>query len=155
MQRVALLEAWKAFEEANGTEADVAKVQGMMPIVGRKQHVDKETGQVVEGEIFHLFSLERVAKRVLDWELVFADDEREVNPASFKLLQMAHAWKTAQGKKGGASTVLSGFVAATKPDVSNDPVRSSSRSQDVAMREREEDEEGSDVASSDGESEVA
>lgn len=52
MQRVALLEAWKAFEEANGSEADVAKVQGMMPIVGRKQHVDKETGQVVEGDIF-------------------------------------------------------------------------------------------------------
>ncbi|KAF8134541.1 hypothetical protein EV363DRAFT_1257762 [Boletus edulis] len=132
-ERVALLEAWKAFEEANGTEADVAKVQGMMPIVGRKQHVDKETGQVVE-----------------DWELVFADDEREVNPASFKFLQMAHAWKSAQGqglKKGGGSTVLSGFVAATKPDVSsNDPERSSSRSRDVEMHEREDD-----VASSDGE----
>lgn len=145
-----MLEAWKAFEEANGTEADVAKVQSMMPIVGRKQHVDKETGQVVEGEIIH-FSLERVGNGVLDWELVFADDEREVNPASFKLLQMAHAWKNAQGKKGGGSTVLSGFVAATQPDVSNDPVRSSSRSQNVAMHEREEDGEGSDVASSDGE----
>jgi len=52
-QRVALLEAWKAFEQANGTETDVAKVQGMMPIVGRKQHVDKETGQVVEGMVSH------------------------------------------------------------------------------------------------------
>lgn len=146
-----MLEAWKAFEEANGTEGDIAKVQGMMPIVGRKQHVDKETGQVVEGEIIHLVSLGHVGNGVLDWELVFADDEREVNPASFKLLQMAHAWKNAQGKKGGGSTVLSGFVAATKPDVSNDPIRSSSKSQDVAMREREEDDEGSDVASSDGE----
>ncbi|KAN0091262.1 hypothetical protein V8E55_004828 [Tylopilus felleus] len=134
-ERVALLEAWKAFEEANGTEADVAKVQGMMPIVGRKQHVDKETGQVVE-----------------DWELVFADDEREVNPASFKFLQMAHAWKNSQAKKGGGSTLLSGFVAASKPDASwNDPERSSSRSQDVTMREREADDGGSDVASSDGE----
>ena len=27
----------------------MTKVQGMMPIVGRKQHVDKETDQVVEG----------------------------------------------------------------------------------------------------------
>lgn len=150
MQRVALLEAWKAFEEASGTEADVAKVQGMMPIVGRKQHVDKETGQVVEGEILHFSSLDFVVDCVLDWELVFADDEREVNPASFKFMQMAHAWKNAQGKKSGGSTVLSGFVTATKPDVSNDPGRNSSRSQDVAMRERGDD-GGSDVASSDGE----
>lgn len=89
---------------------------------------------------------------MLDWELVFADDEREVNPASFKFLQMAHAWKSTQGKKGGPSAVLSGFVTATKPDVSlHDPERSSSRSQDVVMRERREDDEGSDVASSDGE----
>lgn len=50
-QRVALLEAWKKLEQDHGTEDDVAKVQTMMPIVGRKQHVDKETGQVVEGEI--------------------------------------------------------------------------------------------------------
>ena len=38
-----------AFEQANGTEADAAKVQGMMPIVERRQHIDKETGQVIEG----------------------------------------------------------------------------------------------------------
>lgn len=89
---------------------------------------------------------------MLDWELVFADDEREVNPASFKLLQMAHAWKSAQGKKGGGSAVLSGFVAATKLDTSSDPVRDSSKSQDVATRERGlEDDDVSDVASSDAE----
>lgn len=147
-----MLEAWKAFEEANGTEADVAKVQGMMPIVGRKQHVDKETGQVVEGEPFYFSSWSVWLMFLPDWELVFADDEREVNPASFKFLQMAHAWKNSQAKKGGGSTLLSGFVAASKPDASwNDPERSSSRSQDVTMREREADDGGSDVASSDGE----
>lgn len=31
-----------------------------------------------------------------DWDMLFADDEREANPTSFKLLQMAHAWKNAQ-----------------------------------------------------------
>lgn len=61
MQRVALLEAWKAFEEMNGNETDVAKVQDMMPIVGRKQHVDKETGQVVEGAILHFPPLKVVS----------------------------------------------------------------------------------------------
>ncbi|KAF8069179.1 pre-mRNA-splicing factor CLF1 [Lyophyllum atratum] len=99
-ERVALLEVWKTFEETRGTEADVAKVQGMMPIVSKRRVVDEETGETVE-----------------DWDLVFADDEREANPTSFKFLQMAHAWKTAQAAKdagdGGRSTVLSGFTAAT------------------------------------------
>ncbi|GLB42431.1 putative pre-mRNA-splicing factor CLF1 [Lyophyllum shimeji] len=103
-ERVALLEVWKTFEETHGTDADVAKVQGMMPIVTKRRHVDEETGETVE-----------------DWDLVFADDEREANPTSFKFLQMAHAWKTAQAGKnagggggaGGASSVLSGFMPAT------------------------------------------
>ncbi|KAF5378886.1 hypothetical protein D9615_006985 [Tricholomella constricta] len=98
-ERVALLEVWKTFEETHGTEAEVAKVQGMMPIVSKRRHVDKETGETVE-----------------DWDLVFADDEREANPTSFKFLQMAHAWKTSQAAKsavaGGGSSVLSGFMAA-------------------------------------------
>ncbi|KAJ6623458.1 hypothetical protein B0H10DRAFT_2162458 [Mycena sp. CBHHK59/15] len=93
-ERVALLEVWKTFEEANGSTDDVAKVQGMMPIVSKRRHVDKETGQTVE-----------------DWDMVFADDERESNPTSFMFLQKAHAWKNAQAKSGG--TVLSGFTAAT------------------------------------------
>lgn len=83
-----------------------------MPIVGRKQHVDKETGQVVEGR--HSESLRPVFARLklsLDWELVFADDERESNPTSFKFLQMAHAWKNMQAKKTGGSALLSGFSA--------------------------------------------
>lgn len=51
LQRYALLEVWKTFEEKHGTSDDIAKVQGMMPIVSKKRHVDEETGQVVEGEI--------------------------------------------------------------------------------------------------------
>lgn len=48
-----------------------------------------------------------------DWELVFADDERDANPTTFKFLQMAHAWKSSQGRKPGGSGILSGFTAAT------------------------------------------
>lgn len=128
-ERVALLESWKAFEQENGSENDVAKVQGMMPIVGRKQHVDKETGQVVE-----------------DWELVFADDEREANPRSFKFLQMAHAWKHSQAKKSGGTGILSGFTPATSSTLE------SAQNDDVRMEDRKEQEDShSDVASSDGE----
>jgi crooked neck len=35
--------------------------------------------------------------------MLFADDEREANPTSFKLLQMAHAWKNAQANTGADS----------------------------------------------------
>ncbi|KAG2747056.1 TPR-like protein [Suillus brevipes Sb2] len=128
-ERAALLESWKAFEQERGSESDVAKVEGMMPIIGRKQHVDKETGQVVE-----------------DWELVFADDEREANPRSFKFLQMAHAWKHSQAKKSGGTGILSGFTPATTS------VPESTQNDDVRMEDRrEQDDSHSDVASSDGE----
>ncbi|KAF7967533.1 hypothetical protein HWV62_31497 [Athelia sp. TMB] len=131
-ERVALLEAWKKFEEEHGSEEHVAKVQGMMPIVGRKQHVDTETGQVVE-----------------DWELVFADDEREANPTSFKFLQMAHAWKNSQAKKAGGSGLLSGFTAAASTSEKTPLDTNESGTQDVVMG-RDEDTK-SDVSSSDDE----
>ncbi|KAF8155710.1 hypothetical protein B0H34DRAFT_714476 [Crassisporium funariophilum] len=118
-ERVALLEVWKTFEQSHGSADDVAKVQGMMPIVTKKRHVDQETGQTVE-----------------DWDLVFADDERESNPTTFKFMQMAHAWKQAQvkgaGGAGGATSLLSGFTAAK------------------ASVEEDDDDAGSDVASSQG-----
>lgn len=98
-ERVALLEVWKTFEENHGSPAEVKKVEGMMPIVSKRRVVDQETGQTVE-----------------DWDLVFADDERESNPTSFKFLQMAHAWKQAQivgGAGGKGPAVLSGFTPAS------------------------------------------
>jgi crooked neck len=112
----------------------VAKVQGMMPIVGRKQHVDKETDQVVEGGCL-LSSVDVLVSDQFcgdtDWELVFADDEREANPTSFKFLQMAHAWKNSQARKTGASGLISGFTAATA--TSEDAVPSTSASANVDM----------------------
>ncbi|KAJ7510024.1 pre-mRNA-splicing factor CLF1 [Mycena galericulata] len=103
-ERVALLEVWKTFEESHGSSDQVAKVEGMKPIVSKRRHVDTETGQTVE-----------------DWDMVFADDERESNPTTFKFLQMAHAWKNAQAK-----LPLSGFTAVTvKEDDAHSDVASS------------------------------
>lgn len=89
-----------------------------------------------------------------DWEMVFADDEREANPTSFKFLQMAHAWKSAQAKKTGAPTtgLLSGFTMATETNSATNGVHTSGteeKTEDVNM-ERNGD-ATSDVASSDGE----
>ncbi|KAG1751904.1 hypothetical protein EDB19DRAFT_1674471, partial [Suillus lakei] len=128
-ERAALLESWKAFEQEHGSESDVAKVEGMMAIIGRKQHVDKETSQVVE-----------------DWEFVFADDKREANPRSFTFLQMTHTWKYSQAKKSGWTGIISGFTTATST------APGSTQNDDVRMEERrEQDDSHSDVASSDGE----
>ncbi|CAL1701447.1 unnamed protein product [Somion occarium] len=106
-ERVALLEVWKSFEEKNGTADDITKVQGMFPIVSKKRRVDEETGQVVE-----------------DWDMVFADDEREAHPTTFKFLQMAHAWS--QAKKSGQtvppSALLSGVPQAQRPSTSPEKV---------------------------------
>ncbi|KDQ31821.1 hypothetical protein PLEOSDRAFT_48867 [Pleurotus ostreatus PC15] len=115
-ERVALLNVWKTYEENHGSADDVAKVQAMMPIVSKRRVVDQDTGQTVE-----------------DWDLVFADDERESNPTSFKFLQMAHAWKASQAKKPG--TTLSGFTAATS----------------TSTKATHDKDTGSDVASSDDE----
>jgi len=67
--------------------------------------------------------------------MVFADDERESNPASFKFLQMAHAWKLAQAKKAGASAAVPADHKTTPP--TND-----------AERGQADDDAISDVASS-------
>ncbi|KAH9478593.1 NineTeen Complex (NTC) component [Psilocybe cubensis] len=123
-ERVALLEVWKTFEQNHGGPEDVKKVQDMMPIVTKKRHVDQETGQTVE-----------------DWDLVFADDERESNPTSFKFMQMAHAWKQAQAKNaagGGSSSLLSGFTAA-----------SATKASEEDESEEEDQDQDQDVASSD------
>jgi crooked neck len=81
-----------------------------------------------------------------DWELVFADDEREANPTSFKFLQMAHAWKNSQARNTGAPGLLSGFTTTA---TSNDTVPSTSATADVEM-DRNPDVR-SDLSSSDDE----
>lgn len=132
-QRVALLNVWKTYEENHGSADDVAKVQAMMPIVSKRRVVDQDTGQTVEGTLLISITLLPVAKDPSDWDLVFADDERESNPTSFKFLQMAHAWKASQAKKPG--TTLSGFTAATS----------------TSTKATHDKDTGSDVASSDDE----
>ena len=43
---------------------------------------------------------------IVDWDMVFADDERESNATSFKFLQMAHAWKNAQAAKAVSANIV-------------------------------------------------
>lgn len=117
-----------------------------MPIIGRKQRVDRETGQVVEGQRSTPYVVRLSDHSDADWELVFADDEREANARSFKFLQMAHAWKHSQAKKSGGTGILLGFTSATTSGPE------STQNDHVLMEDRrEQDDPHNDVASSDGE----
>jgi len=82
-----------------------------------------------------------------DWELVFADDEREANPTSFKFLQMAHAWKNSEARKTGDSGLLSGFTATAAAKEDAVPITNVSAGADM----RPTDDATGDVSSSDSE----
>lgn len=48
-----------------------------------------------------------------DWDILFADDEREANPATFKFIQNALAWRV---KEGGGGMDLSAALLAQDDD---------------------------------------
>jgi len=142
-ERVALLQVWKSFEEQRGTTKDVAEVEGMMPVQGKRRYVDEETGQLVE-----------------DYDYIFADDEREANPTSFKFLQMAHAWAANKkvggavsggGGGGGGGGALSRFSApAVEQDDQDEESHRRSRTGSNGGENESVDEDMASVASSQG-----
>jgi len=78
-ERVAILNAWKSFENTHGAEEDVDKVEQMMPRrVKKRRKLDAEG---LEYEEYH--------------DYVFKDDDQDSAKMS-KLLAMAHAWKQKQ-----------------------------------------------------------
>ena len=82
-QRVALLNAWKSFENEHGSAEDKEKVEKQMPRkVKKRRKLDDDS---FEEYIDYVFP---------------ADDESAAKMS--KLLQMAQQWKQAQGEKGVA-----------------------------------------------------
>jgi len=134
-----------------------------MPIVTKKRHVDQETGQMVEGSSQLLscsplfLTLTPFIFFISDWDLVFADDERESNPTSFKFMQMAHAWKQAQkgGSGTGASKLLSGFTpaAAKEEKIDKGDDDESDEHEEAGGRRVQRSGGGDDVSSSEDEDE--
>ncbi|CCA67446.1 probable protein CCN1-putative cell cycle control protein [Serendipita indica DSM 11827] len=92
-ERVVLLEGWKKFEEEHGTPEDVERVEARMP------QVTKRWRKLDSGDMEEY------------WDILFADDEREANPATFKFLQNALAWKTKQGGGDTKTSLLAELLA--------------------------------------------
>lgn len=85
---------------------------------------------------------------ISDYDYIFADDERESNPTSFKFLQMAHAWKASGG--GG---LLSGFTASAanaKDDESEEESDEDDEKSSKAGDDEPMDQDQESVASSKG-----
>ncbi|KAF1810350.1 Pre-mRNA-splicing factor clf1 [Eremomyces bilateralis CBS 781.70] len=81
-ERVAILNAWKSFENTHGLAEDIEKVEKQMPRrVKRRRKLDDDS---FEEYMDYLFP---------------ADDEREANMS--KLLQMAHKWKQEKAQENG------------------------------------------------------
>jgi len=99
-QRVVLLEAWKALESSLETGSQLSKVESMMPRVVKKRRRVDEDGSMEECALFCFSHLYMQAAVLIsfhaDFDLIFQDDEQTQNPASFKLLQLAHQWKLKQ-----------------------------------------------------------
>lgn len=151
-----MLQVWKSFEDQRGTADDVTKVEGMLPVQGKRRYVDEETGQLVEGMFpYVLFYEKKINYSCADYDYIFADDEREANPTSYKFLQMAHAWAAAKkaggasggpGADGGSGGPQSRFTAALTRDDHDTDGRAES---DGGASEPMEEDEAS-VASSQG-----
>ncbi|KAH0566482.1 NineTeen Complex (NTC) component [Trichoglossum hirsutum] len=83
-ERVALLNAWKSFENTHGSKADIEKVEAQMPRkVKKRRKLDDDSYEEYMDYVFP------------------ADDTHAANFAN--LLQRAHAWKKA--KEGGGDAV--------------------------------------------------
>ncbi|KAF8341219.1 TPR-like protein [Cantharellus anzutake] len=131
--RVALLEAWKSYEQEHGTPQEVAHVQSLMPQATKRRRKINDAGDMEEY-----------------WDMVFADDEKKANPAGFKFLQMAHAWKQTQAAGGTAASGITGlpsfpgFVKSTEASPTLRNGDSDGRSEEEPNGSDEDEDEASD-----------
>lgn len=80
-ERVILLEAWKEFEQAQGSAETLKHVQDLMPkMVKKRRQVESSDGAVAGSSQWEEY-----------YDYIFPDDQTE--KPSFKLLSKAHEWK--------------------------------------------------------------
>jgi len=80
-ERVILLEAWKEFEQAQGSAETQKHVQDLMPkMVKKRRQVESADGAVAGSSQWEEY-----------FDYIFPDDQAE--KPSFKLLSKAHEWK--------------------------------------------------------------
>ena len=118
----------------------------MMPIVSRKRRTVDDAGDMVEECKSNCRDKAHVTDIHLDWDMVFPDDEREANPASFKFLEMAHKWKQMQAAKGGSGGGggLGAMLAAASKSTSVSAAAETREQQDKSDEEMASSDDGDD-----------
>ena len=79
-ERVILLEAWKEFEQAQGTAETLKAVQDLMPKMVKKRRQIASTSGVGESAQYEEY-----------YDYIFPDDQTQ--KPNFKLISKAHEWK--------------------------------------------------------------
>ncbi|PLW18900.1 hypothetical protein PCASD_22035 [Puccinia coronata f. sp. avenae] len=102
-QRSIILDHWKLLETEIGDEEALSRVEAMMPKPMRRWRKLDDTGDKEEY-----------------WDLVFPDDEKERNPGTFKLLQLAHAWKAKQQEQQSNNDNAPANAAQLPPEIKID-----------------------------------
>ncbi|KAK4688479.1 crooked neck, partial [Tremellales sp. Uapishka_1] len=117
--RALLLEAWKTFEVQYGIEEEQAKVEEMLPTTRKKWRKAEDGSGALEEY----------------WDLVFADDERDANPTTFKFFQAAQAWAANKQTDTGG---LSYDMPSDSDDEEEDEDAEENGKEDVAMEQDDE-----------------
>lgn len=123
--RAALLEAWEAFEDEHGDDADRATVAELKPQTRKKWRKAEDGSDELEEY----------------WDLTFPDDEREANPTTFKFFQAAQQWAA---QRAGGEAAAGGGLSYDMPDSDSDDSDSD-----------DEEEERADKGEGEGEGEAA
>ena len=120
----------------------------MMPIVSRKRRTVDDAGDMVEECKSDSRDKAHISDIYSDWDMVFPDDEREANPASFKFLEMAHKWKQMQAAKGGSGGGggggLGAMLAAASKSTSVSAAAETREQQDKSDEEMASSDDGDD-----------
>ncbi|PWN53854.1 hypothetical protein IE53DRAFT_383595 [Violaceomyces palustris] len=137
-ERVVLLESWKAFEMEHGNQKSLEGVQSRMPrVVKKRRELQDGSGTMEEY-----------------YDMLFPDDEEKGKP-SFKLLQMAHAWRAQQAaaqQKSAQEAAQKEEQEESEPEPRQEaaPVEGSEAGGDSLTSERQESDDDSETARANG-----
>ncbi|KAF9366419.1 NineTeen Complex (NTC) component [Mortierella sp. NVP85] len=99
-ERVILLEAWKEFEQAQGSAETQKQVQDLMPkMVKKRRQVESADGAVAGSSQWEEY-----------FDYIFPDDQAE--KPSFKLLSKAHEWKARMEREKAEKAAAAAAAAA-------------------------------------------
>ncbi|GJJ69618.1 crooked neck [Entomortierella parvispora] len=123
-ERVILLEAWKEFEQAQGTAETLKSVQDLMPKMVKKRRQIASTSGVGESAQYEEY-----------YDYIFPDDQTQ--KPNFKLISKAHEWKL---KRERAEAEKAAAAAAATAKAAEAEAEAEVKAEEVEVKTEEETE---------------